>query len=73
MSDVDTTLHAMEGSALAGDTKACERASESAEGLAKQLTVGPSICKSAQRIVESRARLRRLQERTRRSEQKRRA
>jgi hypothetical protein len=73
MSDVNATLGAMEGSALAGDTKACERASEGAEGLAKQVTVGPSICKSAERIVASRDRLRRLQARTRRSAQKRRA
>lgn len=65
MTDVNTTLHAMEDSALAGDTRTCERASTSARGLAKQVTVGPSICKSAARIVTASQRLRGLQARAR--------
>lgn len=64
MADVDLTLHAMEDSVLAGDGAGCERASERSKGLAKQVTVGPSICKNALRIVESSERLRALQART---------
>jgi len=66
MKDVDLTLHAMEDSALVGDTKACERASQQPMGLAAQVTVGPSICKTAGRIVESAQRLHHLQQRVRR-------
>ena len=61
MNDVDVALHEMEDSALAGDIKGCERASQKPKGLAAQVTVGPSICKSAQRIVDTRRRLSRLQ------------
>ena len=61
MKDVDVALHEMEASALTGDLKACEAASQKPKGLAKQVTVGASICKSAARIVESGHRLQRLQ------------
>jgi hypothetical protein len=63
MEDVNATLHEMEDSALAGDTKQCERAAEKPRGLAKQVTVGPSVCRSAARVVESGHRLQRLQAR----------
>jgi hypothetical protein len=63
MNDVNATLHEMEDSAIAGDTKQCERAAERPQGLAKQVTVGPSICRSAARIVESGHRLERLKAR----------
>jgi hypothetical protein len=53
MSDVDAALHAMEDDALRGDTKACEAAAQKPQGLAKQVTVGPSICKNVERIVVS--------------------
>jgi hypothetical protein len=63
MEDVDVTLRVMESSAMVGDTKACEEASTNSKGLAKQVTVGPSICKHAAQIVESGKRLQRLQAR----------
>jgi hypothetical protein len=63
MQDVNVTMHEMEDSALAGDTKQCERAAEKPRGLAKQVTVGPSVCRSAARVVESGHRLQRLQAR----------
>jgi hypothetical protein len=61
MNDVDETLRAMDADVLAGDVKACETDALGSKGLAKQVTVGPSICKTARAIVESGQRLRRLQ------------
>ena len=61
MTDVNLALHAMEEGAIKGDMKACEAAAERPQGLAKQVTVGPSVCKSAQRIASSGQRLQRLQ------------
>jgi hypothetical protein len=63
MEDLDVTLHDMERSAIAGDVKRCEEASTNSKGLAKQVTVGPSICKPARQIVESGNRLQDLQAR----------
>jgi len=63
MEDVNVALHEMEDSALAGDIKQCETAAQKPKGLAKQVTVGPSICKSALRVAESGRRLRDLQAR----------
>jgi hypothetical protein len=63
MEDVNVTLHQMESSALAGNTKQCEKAALEPKGLAKQVTVGPGICKLAGSIVESGHRLRGLQAR----------
>lgn len=63
MTDVDAALHDMENGAIAGDLKACEEAAERPAGLAKQVTVGSSICKSAARVVASGHRLQRLQAR----------
>lgn len=61
MSDVDVALREMESATLAGDLQACESASQKPRGLGAQVTVGPSICRSAQQIVVSGRRLRRLQ------------
>lgn len=63
MEDVNAALHEMEDSALAGDIKQCEAAAQKPMGLAKQVTVGPSICKSVLRVAESGRRLRSLQAR----------
>jgi hypothetical protein len=63
MEDVNAALHEMEDSALAGDIKQCETAAQKPMGLAKQVTVGPSICKSVLRVAESGRRLRSLQAR----------
>jgi hypothetical protein len=63
MEDVSAALHEMEDSALAGDVQQCEAAAAKPKGLAKQVTVGPSICKSALRVAESGRRLRSLQAR----------
>jgi hypothetical protein len=63
MEDVNAALHAMEDSALAGNTQQCEKAALEPRGLAKQVTVGPGICKLAGGVVESGHRLRGLQAR----------
>jgi hypothetical protein len=63
MRDVDTTLRAMEGALLRHDTIACEQAAGRATGLAAQVTVGPSICRTAGRVVDSRDRLEALRAR----------
>ncbi len=63
MEDVNAALHEMENSALAGNTKQCEKAALEQKGLAKQVTVGPGMCKLAGSIVESGHRLRGLQAR----------
>lgn len=63
MVDVDAALHEMEASALAGDLEQCQSAAQKPKGLAKQVTVGPSICKSALRVASSGRRLRTLQSR----------
>jgi hypothetical protein len=63
MEDVNAALHEMEDSALAGDMKQCEAAARRPQGLAKQVTVGPSICKMAGRVVESGRRLDSLRDR----------
>ncbi len=63
MNDVNAALHEMEDSALAGNTKQCEQAALSQKGLAKQVTVGPGMCRIAGSIVESGHRLRGLQAR----------
>jgi hypothetical protein len=63
MEDVNTALHEMEDSALAGNTKQCEKAALDQKGLAKQVTVGPGICRLAGSVVESGHRLRGLQAR----------
>ena len=74
MEDVSAALHEMENSALAGNTKQCEKAALDQKGLAKQVTVGPGMCRLAGSIVESGHRLRGLQaraaSRTRRSSTK---
>ena len=67
MEDVNAALHEMEDSALSGDIERCEAAAQKPKGLAKQVTVGPSICKSVLRVVESGHRLRSLQARAARS------
>ncbi len=63
MEDVNVALHEMEDSALAGDVGKCEAAAQKPKGLAKQVTVGGSICKSALRVAESGRRFRGLQAR----------
>ena len=63
MEDVNAALHEMENSALAGNTKQCEKAALEQKGLAKQVTVGPGICRLAGSVVESGHRLRGLQAR----------
>jgi len=63
MEDVNAALHEMEDSALAGNTKQCEKAALGQKGLAKQVTVGPGICRLAGGVVESGHRLRGLQAR----------
>jgi hypothetical protein len=63
MQDVNATLHEMEDSMTAGDTKRCERAAERPQGLARQVTVGPSICRNVARVVASGQRFQRLQAR----------
>ena len=65
MEDVDATLHEMEDSALAGNLEQCQTAAQKPKGLAKQVTVGPSICKSAVRVASAGRRLRSLQSRAR--------
>lgn len=60
MEDVSATLHVMEDSALAGDVKACETAAQKGQGLAKQVTVGPGVCRFVGQIGESGQRLRDL-------------
>lgn len=63
MTDVNAALHEMENAALAGNTKQCETAALGQKGLAKQVTVGPGMCKLAGTVVESGHRLRGLQAR----------
>lgn len=63
MEDVNTTLHRMEDATLAGNTAACETAALEPRGLARQVTVGPGICKAAGAVVESGYRLRGLRAR----------
>jgi hypothetical protein len=63
MEEVSATLHEMEDSALAGNLEQCQTAAQKPRGLAKQVTVGPSICKSALRVASSGRRLRALQAR----------
>jgi hypothetical protein len=63
MRDVDTTLRAMENALLRHDTSACEQAAGRATGLAAQVTVGPSICRTARHVVDSRDRLEALRAR----------
>jgi hypothetical protein len=63
MRDVDATLRAMESAILRHDTTACEQAAGRASGLAAQVTVGPSICRSARRVVDSHDRLEALRAR----------
>jgi hypothetical protein len=63
MEDVNAALHEMEDSAVAGDMKQCEDAALKPQGLAGQVTVGPSICKSARHVVESGERFQRLRDR----------
>ena len=63
MEDVNATLHEMEDSALAGNIAQCETAAQKPKGLAKQVTVGPSICKSVAGVVASGNRFRRLRAR----------
>lgn len=60
MEDVSATLHRMEDSALAGDLKECETAAQKAKGLAKQVTVGPGVCRFVGQVGESGQRLRDL-------------
>jgi hypothetical protein len=63
MEDVNVTLHEMEDAALAGNIVQCETAAQKARGLAKQVTVGPSICRSAAGVVASGNRFRKLRAR----------
>lgn len=63
MEDVDATMREMEASVLAGDERRCEEVAERPKGLAKQVTVGPSMCRNAQQIFESGKRLERVQAR----------
>ena len=63
MEDVNAALHEMENSALLGNTEQCEKAALEQRGLAKQVTVGPGMCKLAGSIVASGHRLRGLQAR----------
>jgi hypothetical protein len=60
MEDVSATLHEMEDSALAGDVKQCETAAQKPKGLAKQVTVGPGMCRFVNQVGESGRRLRDL-------------
>jgi hypothetical protein len=53
----------MEDAALAGNVAQCETAAQKASGLAKQVTVGPSICRSAAGVVASGNRFRKLRAR----------
>lgn len=63
MEDVNATLHAMEDSAVAGNTTECEKSSQAAKGMAKHFVVGSSICKLAGGVVDTSHRLRALQAR----------
>jgi hypothetical protein len=63
MEDVSATLYEMEDAALAGNIAQCETAAQKPKGLAKQVTVGPSICRSAAGVVASGKRFRRLRAR----------
>ena len=67
MEDVNTTLHEMEDAALAGKIEQCEAAAQQARGLAKQVTVGPSLCRSAAGVAASGHRLRKLRARASRA------
>jgi len=66
MEEASATLHEMEDSALAGNLEQCQTAAQKPKGLAKQVTVGPSICKSALHVASSGRRLRALQARANR-------
>lgn len=63
MEEVNATLHEMEDSALAGNLDRCQTAAQKPRGLAKQVTVGPGICKSAMSVARTGRRLRSLQAR----------
>ena len=67
MVDVDATLREMEASAVAGDVAQCETAAQKPKGLARQVTVGPSICRSAAGVAASGSRFRRLRARVARA------
>jgi hypothetical protein len=67
MEDVNATLHAMEDAAIAGNIEQCETAAQETRGLAKHVTVGPSICKSAAFVVASGNRFRELRARATRA------
>jgi hypothetical protein len=67
MEDVNATLHEMEDAALAGNIEQCETAAQKARGLAKQVTVGPSICRSAAGVAASGNRFRKLRARAARA------
>jgi hypothetical protein len=66
MEEASATLHEMEDSVLAGNLEQCQTAAEKPRGLAKQVTVGPSICKTALHVASSGRRLRALQARANR-------
>ena len=66
MEEASATLHEMEDSVLAGNLERCQTAAQKPRGLAKQVTVGPSICKSALHVATSGRRLRALQARANR-------
>jgi hypothetical protein len=63
MEDVNATLREMEDSAIAGNIAQCETAAQKPRGLAKQVTVGPSICRSAAGVAASGSRFRKLRAR----------
>ncbi len=63
MEEASATLHEMEDSVLAGNLEQCQTAAQKPRGLAKQVTVGPSICKTALHVATSGRRLRALQAR----------
>ena len=67
MEDVNATLHEMEDSAVAGNIAQCETAAQRPKGLARQVTVGPSICRSAAGVAASGSRFRRLRARVARA------
>lgn len=64
MKDVDQKLRAMELALQSHDLARCEALAEHRDGLAGQVTVGPSICRIAANVVASRERLSALRVRT---------
>ena len=64
MKDVDQKLRAMETALQSHDQARCEALAEPTQGLAGQVTVGPSICRIAANVVASREGLSLLRART---------